>query len=200
MRLCRPPLCRKPLRKLAALLMLASAPLIQAQEVHSEYEVKAAYLFRFASYVGWPEAPAAGEPFVIGVVGSADMLRELRKLQAAHYIQQRPVQVIEVSHVQELAGTRVLYVAAGHDDFIHAVATGSPGAILMVTDEPQGLALGSVVNFVTNNNRVRFEVSLPAADHAQLRISADLLTVAVRVRGERGLLRDIRSAPAVTGN
>ena len=52
-----------------------------------------------------------------------------------------------------------------------------------VTDEDDGLNQGSVLNFVTVNRRVRFEVSLTAADRLRLKISSELLAVAVRVRG-----------------
>jgi len=50
-----------------------------------------------------------------------------------------------------------------------------------VTDAERGLAAGSVLNFVMLEHRVRFEVSLAAADRFGLRISAELLGVATRV-------------------
>ena len=53
----------------------------------------------------------------------------------------------------------------------------------MVTDSEEGLELGSVLNFVIVENRVRFEVSLTAADKSRFRISSELLAVAARVRG-----------------
>jgi hypothetical protein len=53
--------------------------------------------------------------------------------------------------------------------------------ILIVTDGPQGLASGSVISFLLADNRVRFEVALDAARKAGLRISPELLSLAVRV-------------------
>jgi hypothetical protein len=40
-----------------------------------------------------------------------------------------------------------------------------------------------MVNFVHADRRLRFEVSLPPAQRAGLRISSDLLAVAARVEG-----------------
>jgi hypothetical protein len=57
------------------------------------------------------------------------------------------------------------------------------GPVLLVTDSEEGLELGSVLSFVTVENRVRFEVSLTAADKSRFRISSELLAVAARVRG-----------------
>jgi hypothetical protein len=42
-----------------------------------------------------------------------------------------------------------------------------------------------VLNFVTVDKRVRFEISLIAAERAGLRISSELLSVAIRVHGGR---------------
>jgi hypothetical protein len=45
--------------------------------------------------------------------------------------------------------------------------------------------MGSVLNFVIVDKRVRFEISLTAAERAGLKISSELLSVAVRVHGGR---------------
>jgi hypothetical protein len=52
-------------------------------------------------------------------------------------------------------------------------------------DHPRGLDEGGVINFLIVDRRVRFEVSMNAAQRAGLRISSQLLSVAVRVRGTR---------------
>jgi hypothetical protein len=79
----------------------------------------------------------------------------------------------------------MLYVGPEHADFLRAMGPGGNSPILIVTDEVQGLDRGGVLNFVTVDKRVRFEVSLTAAERARLKISADLLSVAIRVRGGR---------------
>jgi hypothetical protein len=50
---------------------LAIAPKGRAQDSHSEYQVKAAYLFNFLKFVEWPEGafPDPLAPIVIGIVG-----------------------------------------------------------------------------------------------------------------------------------
>lgn len=171
----------------AVLLMLtvALASSGNAQQVHSEFEVKAAYLFRFADYIQWPDPPAVDHPFVIAVMGNSDIERALAKLQPGHLINQQVVQILDVTRVEQLQTVRVLYVGAGHDAFLRAVIGSEAQPLLIVTDEDQGLELGGMVNFVTIDNRVRFEVSLTAAERAHLKVSADLLSVAIRVNGGR---------------
>ena len=54
---------------------------------------------------------------------------------------------------------------------------------LVVSDQQDGLEAGSTINFLMLDHRVRFEVSLAEAERARLKISAQLLAVAVRVFG-----------------
>ncbi|MEJ0007111.1 MAG: YfiR family protein [Steroidobacteraceae bacterium] len=55
--------------------------------------------------------------------------------------------------------------------------------MLVVTASDHGLEDGSCVNFLFVDRRVRFEVSMTAADHLGLKVSSELLSVAVRVQG-----------------
>jgi hypothetical protein len=50
-----------------------------------------------------------------------------------------------------------------------------------VTETERGLELGSAINFVPLDERIAFDVSLPNAERAGLRISARMLAVARRV-------------------
>src|SRR5580658_3695837 len=70
-----------------------------AEDAHSEDAVRAAYLYRFAGYVAWPDAGAADAPFVIDVMDSPSMARELRRILAAHSINGRTAQVREISNL-----------------------------------------------------------------------------------------------------
>ena len=156
---------------------------VQAQEMHSVEAVKAAYLYRFAAYVEWPQETVAAGPFVIVVVGDHGIANELRRLVPEHQINKQVVQVKEVTTVAQIGNAQILYVGTGNDAILRSLAAGARHSMLVVSDDERGLDLGSVLNFVTVDNRVRFEVSLSAADRAQLKISADLLSVAIRVHG-----------------
>jgi hypothetical protein len=60
------------------------------------------------------------------------------------------------------------------------VRTLAPGS-LVVTEWDNALREGSVINFVSVDGQVRFEVSLEAAQRRHLRLSARLLSVAHQV-------------------
>jgi hypothetical protein len=144
--------------------------------------VKAAFLHRFASYVAWP-ADAIGEgAFVIAVAGGNDVALHLEELLPQMTLQGRPAEVRRVSRGTDLNGVHILFV--GRDMLVRARdlrAAAMARPILVVTDGDDGLDDGAVVNFVESANRVRFEISLTAAERAGLRIDSALLSVAARV-------------------
>lgn len=155
-----------------------------AAEAYSEDVVKAAYLYRFAGYINWPEREAPDTPFIVDVLGAPGVARELRRLLPTHPINNRVAQVREITGSGDWGDAQIVYVAAGHAQSLRTLNP-VPGvhSMLLVTDEEEGLRDGGVVNFVTVDRNVRFEVSLAAADRWGLKISSELLGVAIRVQG-----------------
>jgi YfiR/HmsC-like len=171
---------------LATAMVSAAVTPAYPAEPYTEDAVKAAYLYRFAGYVNWPEGHAADAPFVIDVLRSPGVARELRRLLPGHSINGRAAQVREISGIHELGGAEILFVGAGHAEVLRSLAPSSNlPPVLLVTDEQGGLNAGSALNFLTIDRNVRFEVSLTTADRWGLRISSELLGVAVRVQGGR---------------
>ena len=148
----------------------------------AERSIKAAYLYKFADYVEWPDQAQAGAPLQIGVLGSAPMADELARITGGRPVGGRPVQVRRVDPGDPLAGLHVLFIGdhdRGQIDDLLLPTRGLP--ILTVTESAGALADGSVINFTVERERVRFEVSLPAAERNRLKLSSRLLSVAQRV-------------------
>ncbi len=153
---------------------------------YSQDAVKAAYLFRFAGYVDWPGAADPSKPFVIAVVGSPGLARELRRLVPGHRINNRSVAVVEAGSLAGIGRPAILFVGSGFGELLRpALSELAAQSTLVVTDEEGGLDEGATLNLLTLDHRVRFEVSLAAAERAHLKISAELLAVAIRVTGAR---------------
>jgi hypothetical protein len=167
---------------LAALWAVASPA--HAADSYSEEAVKAAYLYRIAGYVHWPEQMPPDSRFTIAVLGSPGVARELRHLLPGHLVYNRQVQIREVTGPKDLGRPQILFVGTGRAVSLRELIP-SQGLryTLLVTDEEGGLEAGSSLNFLTIDQRVRFEISLAAADRSGLKISAELLGVAVRVHG-----------------
>ncbi|HEX5046463.1 MAG TPA: YfiR family protein [Gammaproteobacteria bacterium] len=165
--------------------MLALPALFPSQargQVFSADAVKAAFLHRFASYIEWPPGAVGNGPFVIAVVGAEGVARNLDELLPSMTVQGRRAVVRRVTRVAELDGVHIVYfgpemLSRARD--LREAAMQRP--VLLVTDGDAAFRAGGVVNFVESDNKVRFEVSLAAANRARLRIDSALLSVAARV-------------------
>jgi hypothetical protein len=175
------------LKAASVLALTAIAALItrtRAAETYSEDAVEAAYLYRFAGYIDWPEDKPSAQPFVIAVLDSPGVARELHHLLPGHRIGNREAEVREVSGLQDVGNAQILYVGPGRAESLRRMLPEfDQRHMLLVTAEERGLDAGSALNFLVIDHRVRFEISLTAADRSGLRISSELLGVAVRVLG-----------------
>ena len=172
---------------LSALCTLGNAPRALCAEGYSEDAVKAAFLYRFAGYVDWPQdiaGQAPDDPFTIAVVGDDGVVRELQRLLPSHAIKNHPAEVRRIRRIQDLGDAQMLYVAPHHRENLRRMLVAlADKPVLIVTDEDGGLDAGSTVNFLLVDRRVRFEVSLAAAERSGLKISSELLSVAAHVEG-----------------
>lgn len=155
-------------------------------EAYSEDAVKAAFLYRFAGYVTWPQQTMrAAQSFTIAVLGADPVAQELERLLAGRTINGLPARVRRIKRLRELEDAQVLYIGAGSTERLREeIDSVAALPVLVVTDTAGGLDAGSTVNFLLVDRRVRFEVSLAAADRAGLKVSAELLSVAARVEGD----------------
>jgi hypothetical protein len=170
---------------LAATLSWAVPVGSQSIDAASEQSIKAAYLYKFADYVEWPEEVLkdTNTPLTIGVVGADAIAYELEEVTRGRAVHGRPIRVRRVEGQEGLEGLHVLFVGtAGTDDLRNLTDMASRHSVLVVTESRNALERGSVINFRAIDQRIRFEVSLDAADRSRLRLSARLLAVAVHVQ------------------
>jgi hypothetical protein len=165
----------------AALLLAWPGARADGAATVAEYQIKAAFLVKFLGFVEWPAGAfeRADAPFVIGVLGARTVGEELGHLTPTQRVDGHPVQVRTLARGEAPAGLHVLFVArteSGQLPVLAAAAEGRP--LLMVTEAEAGLAAGGTINFLVLDDKVRFDISLPAAEKAGLKISARLLAVA----------------------
>ncbi|MNT29459.1 hypothetical protein D3C72_1651980 [compost metagenome] len=184
---------RRPLYWIAlvALLSVCGAGLCRAQsdQPNDESQVKAAYLYRLAGYVEWPDG-ALGDmdaPFTIGVLGADPIAEELAQIVSGRKIHARAIAVRRLKADDGLDGIAILFVGKAETARLKPLLGSLQShAVLAVTEDEGGFALGSIINFLLVDRRVRFEVSLEPAEKRGLRLSSRMLAVAQKVHsGER---------------
>jgi hypothetical protein len=149
-----------------------------------ERQVKAAFLYKFAGYVEWPEAnlPRPDTPITIGVLGADTLAAELSRLVAGRTVNNRAITAKRLKPGDSLAGINVLFIGKEETARLsQLLPVTRPRAILTVTESEGALAQGSVINFTIVERRVRFEISLDSAEKSGLKLSSRLLTFAQQV-------------------
>jgi len=151
-----------------------------------EQEVKAAFLFKFPSFVEWPQGALRDGPIVIGVAGADEVAAELQQIVPGRNVQGRPVVVHRLREGEPVAGLHMLFLGRGEAPRLREVVRAAPAQPLLIVCEWEGaLEQGAVVNFLSGDGRVRFEVALDAAERRSLRVSPRMLSVAQSVRAAR---------------
>lgn len=178
-------MARKLLAAVFGLHMFAAGPANAASVASPEYAVKAAYLSKFGLFVEWPNSTFASpvSPIVICVLGTNPFGDVLERFAASQHIGSHPLAVRYLNAVAKDSGCKILFL--GHSELqsvTNALAEVSGTAVLTVTDgTDQGDAKG-IVDFVVQDNHVRFTIDQLAASRNDLTISFHLLDLALSVR------------------
>ena len=152
-----------------------------AQSNLSEYQVKAAFLFNFTKFVEWPdgsfEDPQA--PIVVGIIGDDPFGDDLGRIIAGQKVQGRSLVIRRERWGDDLRGCHVLFVSASEHEHSSRILLSVQSAGVLTVSDMEGFAkAGGVIEFVTEENRVRFIVNLDSANQSKLRVSAKLLALA----------------------
>lgn len=173
---------RRAIGLLALVILLgAGAGPAGAREASLEYPVKAAFLYKFGSFVIWP-APAfsgPGAPLVVCVVGRDPFGALLDRTVRGQTIDGRSVVVRRFSTAQAGEPCHIAFLGGSREQSVEAAAAALAGSPVLTVSE--GPAPGAVIQFLVIENRVRFVIDQRVADAAGLSISSKLLNLAVAV-------------------
>jgi hypothetical protein len=149
-----------------------------------ERQVKAAYIFKFGNYVHWPDKTFAdaSSPMVIGIVDDEPLADELERISIGHTTGNRPAVIRRLNAKSAEERVHILYITQDINKYLSTyLTTFQQAPTLIITDAVDGLNAGSIINFVHENNRLRFDVSLRAMELYKIKLDASLLTVARQV-------------------
>jgi len=186
---CLVPSLRPSLRALGLALGLLAIPGLHAQNPKpTDYDVKAAYLYNFGRFVEWPENVAATRSgsFTICVLGQDPIRRSLDATLAGETIGGKTIVAKRISSAEESGICQILFLSRTDDSRLNKIiADLDKMAVLTVSDMPQFVKRGGMIQFVLEGKKVRFEVNLTATQHVGLTLSSELLKVATAVRRDR---------------
>jgi hypothetical protein len=158
-----------------------------------EYELKAVYLYNFLQFLQWPAArPAAARDGVrvIGVVGESPFGNALDDLEKN--VRQKGMQLVRIVHfvpardgmpgAPDLSRCDLLFFASSEKQrFGSLIASLGDAPVLTVADSDEFLASGGMINLVRSGGKIRWAINRAPVERSGLRLSAQLLSMAIKV-------------------
>jgi hypothetical protein len=149
-----------------------------------ESQIKSAFLYNFTKFVEWPAGSIAGpgEPIVIGILGESVLADEVRSVVADRKVNGRAIVVVSVQELAQARAAHVLFVSAvRQQQFVAMRESLAEQPVLTVGETPSFAAEGGGIGFVTEGDKLRFEINIAAAERSRLKISAQLQKLATAV-------------------
>lgn len=168
---------------LCALALPPAARVHGSAQQHLEYQVKAAFLYNFVSFIEWPASAFAqpGDPFRVCIIGFDPFGAELDGMQREQ-VGGRRIVVERLKHEEASARCRVLFLSATDDARLRTVRRAAAGrGVLIVTETRRSLDNCAGIALIVDDGRVRFDVNTAALRSERLVASSKLLRVAREV-------------------
>jgi hypothetical protein len=147
-------------------------------ETASEYQIKAVFVFNFSHFVEWPPQifSTPTQPFVIGILGSDPFGPRIDEAVRGELINQHPLVIHRFHSVADIGDCQILYIDRSEGARLKEIlaALGRRGT-LTVADMDDAAQRGVMMQFVTENNRIRLRINVDAAKAAGVIISSKLL-------------------------
>ena len=145
-----------------------------AQDVSTEYRVKAAFLYNFVKFVEWPSRVATG-PITLCVAGRNPFGNVLDDIVRFEMVNGRPLESRVI--LEPDPSCHVVFIPGGVNTGAYLRASrGIP--TLTVGEGARFIEQGGIVRFYLDNGTVRFAINRDGAERAGLRISSRLLQLA----------------------
>lgn len=162
------------------LVLMLPASVVRADEPPSlEYQVKAAFVIKFGSFVEWPsERHASREPFVIGILGKDPFGKAFDEAVKLERINGRPISVKRSDEAKDLLGCQIVFIHSDESGRVGSqMQSLSASGILTIGESPDFARHLGVVGFIKEKGKVRFEINTALAERSGLKISSKLLQV-----------------------
>jgi hypothetical protein len=162
------------------LLFTSTGPAFQ-QNVDTNAKVKAMFVYGFTKNIEWPQTYKDGN-FIIGILGNTTLLPELNKLASTYKVGNQAFEIKNFSNASSIGKCHMLIISPeGNFDLNEIISKTKNNSTLLITEKVGWAKQGAAINFVIQNNKQAFELNKQSAEKFDLKVSANLTTLAVAV-------------------
>ena len=165
----------------AAALLLIILFSFQSEKVNDQ-TAKALFVYHFTKYVEWP-AERRDSKFVIGIYGQTDILNDLMKITSNKLVDKKEISIELITDPEKINMCNIIYIPNNNINELKTIVKQTKNSgVLIVTETADACLKGSIINIIKKNSRMVFEINTNAAAEAKLKVSDQLLALAIVVK------------------
>jgi hypothetical protein len=149
-----------------------------AADAPTENQVQAVFLYNFSHFVEWPAQAftAPSDPFVIGILGTDPFGARLDEAIRNEQVNGHPLMVRRFHSIAEVNNCQILFVDRSETERLGQILSALDHRSTLTVSQADGAAQrGVMIQFATENNRIRLRINVESARASGLTISSKLL-------------------------
>lgn len=166
---------------LLLLLLLVTGFSATSQE---KFRVQAMFVYNFARMTAWPQSYQSGD-FVIGVFGNTPVYKEMTDLSSMRSVGSQKVTIKQFNNIADIGECHIIFIAPNQSRNVAEITQALKSKkihALVISEGRNTLADGSVINFIVENDRPRYELSTANAREMGLTLGAEITRLASSVK------------------
>ena len=148
------------------------------QPARQDFTYKTVFVYNFTKYIEWPQEAAAYHIAVFGKNQGA--ISAFERMVNAKSTSAKPLAMHVFSDVSALADCHIIFVPAEETPNIPGIKSHYHGApTIIISEQPGAIELGSSINFIEQDGKLKFELKLKELQNTGLQISQNLVALAI---------------------
>ena len=159
-------------------LTMAISLNLLAQE--RDYTYKAIFVYNFIKYIEWP---AAGQQFKLGILnGTPEVVAAFEKMIEKKSGEGQKIVLENYRSASAVSNCNILFIPDNQSNTLAEASAKLAGKPTLIVTEADGLIKkGSGINFIVVDGKLRFELNRATLKDADLKVSSNLLGLAILV-------------------
>lgn len=154
-------------------------PVSALSETDTRAIVKASYLYNFGKQCDWPAA-TKDQHFQIAILGNDPIYTELATKYMGKPVGGQSVEVVLLGNTDEIDEPHILYISEEATvDLEEICKLIDDQSIMVVTEHPQALTQGAMINFVVVESVIKFELNAQLAETKGITLGSNIVHWAV---------------------
>jgi hypothetical protein len=145
---------------------------------------KALFIYNFTKQIEWPESEKSGD-FVICVVNHSELYNQLVTITNGKKVGNQNIIIKKLKGIEEVEKCHILFLSTSSSSGSNMESIlskiGNNSATLIVTERSGMTTKGACINFLIQEDKIKFELSKSNASQRGLKISSYLENIAILI-------------------